>query len=292
MIDGFPLAAACAAVAAVSLMVAISRAFRSAASGAIVNEARSRGALGLERARKYGQMIFSEGRVDRGLGERRALLMATVVAAFVGYSLLGPLGGLLAAILTPPAWRSILKARREQYARRVDAGCDEFAMALASSLSAGNSVRGALLTAGGAVTGPLAVEVEKLCVDLALGDSVTDAMAAIRDRTRSPRIEAMAGAIALHRDSGGDLVQLLRELAESFRARDRANRDARSATTQARYTAGIVAAIPLTMAVGCELLKPGSVSGAIAFLPTGIMLAVATVVMLLGVTASFRVGRA
>lgn len=232
-----------------------------------------------------------EGRVERGLGERRALVCAIAVAFVGGFSLLGPLGAVLAAMLTPPAWRALLGARRRQYARRIDGGCDEFAMALASALSAGNSVRGALLVSGGAVEGPLAAEVEKLCVDLALGDTVTDAMAAIRDRTQSPRIEAIAGAIALHQDSGGDLVELMRELAESFRARDRANRDAHSATTQARYTAGIVAAIPLAMAVGCELLKPGSVSGALTFLPTALMLAVAASVMLVGVVLSFRVGR-
>lgn len=267
------------------------RALLLAASGGLLAALRSRGMVAVDRARRYVDLIIREGRVDRHFGERRALLCAIAVVFFLGYSLLGLLGAMLAAGVTPSAWKSVLKARREHYARRIDAGCDQFAMALASALSAGNSVRGAMLISESGVTGPLAVEIDKLCVDLALGDSVTDAMAAIRDRTQSARVEAIAGAIALYTDSGGDLVELLRELAASFRARDRAKRDARSATTQARYTAGIVAAIPLTMAVGCELLKPGSVSGAFSLLPTAVMLAVALIVMLLGVTASFRVGR-
>lgn len=267
------------------------RAFRTGVRSRAANELRARSVQSVESARAFGQSIFREGRVDQSLGERRALIAAICAAAFVGFSLLGLPGLVIAIAVTPPTWRSLLRVCRRHYARRIDAGCDEFAMALASALSAGNSVRGALLTAGGAVDGPLSVEVEKLCVDLTLGDSVDDAMAAIRDRTQSPRIEAIAGAIALHRDAGGDLVELTRVLAESFRARDRASRDARSATTQARYTAGIVAAIPLTMAAGCELIKPGSVSGAIVFLPTALMLAAASLVMLLGVIASFRVGK-
>lgn len=246
---------------------------------------------GWQDARRHLTTIVWEGRIDHRLGERRALNVALLVAGVFGYSLLGLFGAVFALALTPPVWRSVLVARRRHYANRVDGGCDEFAMALASALSAGNSVRGALMVSSGAVESPLKSEVEKLCVDLTLGDSVADAMAAIRDRTRSPRIEAISGAIALHQDSGGDLVELMRELASAFRARDRAERDARAATTQARYTAGIVAAIPIVMGVCCELIKPGSVSGAAAYLPTAMMLALAALVMLIGVTACFRVGR-
>lgn len=281
----------CVFVAAASSVIAAARLAQSAPAGRFARRVRLRSDQSWKRARNYARSIVREGHIDRGLGERRALLCALAVASFAGYSVFGPLGAMLAGALTPFTWRSLLDARRRHYAKRIDAGCDEFAMALASALSAGNSVRGALLVSGRAVDGPLGVEIEKLCVDLALGDTVADAMAAIRDRTQSPRVEAIAGAIALHQDSGGDLVELTRELAEAFRARDRANRDAQSATTQARYTAGIVAAIPLVMAVGCELLRPGSVSGAFAFLPTALMLATAACVMLVGVALSFRIGR-
>ncbi|MGB0889614.1 MAG: hypothetical protein ACPGWS_04960, partial [Solirubrobacterales bacterium] len=75
-----------------------------------------------------------------------------------------------------------------------------------------------------------------------------------------------------------------------FRARDRAIRDAQSATVQARYTAGVVAAMPLGMGVICELAKPGSVTGTLNYLPTAVMLVLAASVMALGTVGSWRIG--
>lgn len=225
---------------------------------------------------------------DKG---RRQRLIASGLAAVLGFSLLGPAGAVAAAIAAPWLRTRVMNWRRSRAAARIDEGCTELALALSSALAAGNSVRGALLVAGPALEGPIRDEIDKLAVDLTLGMSVEDSMAALRDRTRSPRVEALAGALALHRGSGGDLVMLMRELASAFRGRDRALRDARSASVQARYTAGVVAVIPLAAGGLCELIAPGSIVGTLSFLPTAAMLALALVGILVGVVASWRVGR-
>ena len=127
---------------------------------------------------------------------------------------------------------------------------------------------------------------------MALGGGVEDALAGLRARTASPRIEALSGAIELHRDSGGDLVRLMRELAAAFRTRDIARRDARAATAQARFTAIVVAAIPLTLAVVAELAHPGAVSGVFAFAPTALLMTLAICLLVAGCLLCARIGRA
>ena len=99
----------------------------------------------------------------------------------------------------------------------------------------------------------------------------------------------MVGAIELHRGSGGDLVGLLRELAAAFRERERAQDEAHSASAQARFTALIVAAIPLVLAVVVELASPGAVTGALLFVPSALMLAIAALLMLAGAWLCMRI---
>lgn len=240
--------------------------------------------------RELARLILDEGRVEGRSGQRRALLAATAIVGAAGFSLLGPIGALLFVAATPPLFRFVLRQRRDRYAARIDEGARDFALAVASSLSAGGSVRAALLSSAVATPEPIASEAKSLAADLNLGVSVADALAAMRSRTNSSRIESITGAIELHSRSGGDLVTLLREIAEAFRARDRARADARSATAQARYTAAVVAAIPVVSLALLELAKPGSVVAALGFFPTAAMLAIAAATIGFGVAVSFRVG--
>jgi tight adherence protein B len=251
----------------------------------------SRLGSGAQRWRLILRLLFDEGRIDESFGGRRVFVAALAGGAFAGFSAIGVPGIVLGVMLTPLALRSGLAARRRRYAARIDGCTAELALALASALAAGRSVRGALLTAGAATPEPLATELNRAAVDLTLGGGIPDALASLRSRTNSARIESLAGAIELHRGSGGDLVRLMRELADAFRARDRALRDAHAASAQARFTAIVVAAIPLVFAAGLELAVPGAVSGAFGLLPTAMMLCVSVALMACGVALAQRLGR-
>ena len=66
----------------------------------------------------------------------------------------------------------------------------------------------------------------------------------------------MAGVL-LQRDAGGDLPNLLRDLASTLETATRQEREAIAATAQARFTARIVLGLPLVAALLAELAKPG-----------------------------------
>lgn len=235
--------------------------------------------------------VSRDGGASLGEAHRRLWLAGIAAGAIIGFSLLGVAGALLGAAAGPCAVKVTLKSRRERFAARIDECAAEFALALASALAGGNSVRGALLAAARATPEPLARELERACVDLTLGQNVEDALITLRSRTASPRIESLTGAIELHRSSGGDLVQLMRELAAAFRTRDVAKRDAKTATAQARFTAIVVAAIPLTLGVVAELASPGSVSGAFALAPTAALMTVSVFLLAAGCLLCARIGR-
>ncbi len=242
-----------------------------------------------ERLRAALGRAANEGQIDQSFGGRRLLALSVAAGVVIGFSLLGLVGAPIGAIAFPVALRSAVRARRARHAARIDLCAADFAQSLASALAAGRSVRGALLSSAAATPQPLAAEVDRAIVDMTMGGSVQDALAALRWRTQSARLESLAGAIELHRGSGGDLVKLMRELAEAFRDRDRALRDAHAASAQARFTAYIVAAIPLLVLVLLELAAPGSVSGAISFLPTAVMLGAAGSLLAVGVVLARRI---
>lgn len=276
------LAATCAAAAG-ALGLCSARAALAAAGPAHI------AAPQRERWRALARELAREGRIDDSFGGRRLLAATAAAGAVAGWSALGAVGIAAGAAIGPLALRGLVRARRRRHAARIDACSAELAQALASSLAAGRSVRGALLTAGAATPQPLAAELDRAAIDLTLGGSVTDALAALRSRTGSSRIESLAGAIELHRGSGGDLVRLMRELAEAFRARDRAIADAHAASAQARYTAYVVAAIPVGVAAMIELARPGAVTGAVGFVPTAVMLLISAALMSLGVLLARRI---
>ncbi|MBJ7355306.1 MAG: type II secretion system F family protein [Thermoleophilaceae bacterium] len=275
-----------AALAAVAAVFAV----RACAAWVGAAESLSRLGTGAQRWRLIARQILHEGRIDESFGGRKFFATSLAAGAVCGFAALGVLGAPIGMALAPFGLRAAIRSRRRRYAARIDSCAPELALALASSLAAGRSVRGALLTAGAATPEPLASELDRAAVDLTLGGGIGDALASLRSRTNSGRIESLAGAIELHRGSGGDLVRLMRELADAFRARDRAMRDAHSASAQARFTAIVVAAIPLIFGAALELAAPGAVTGALELLPTAMMLGVSIVLMAFGVALSHRIG--
>ena len=247
----------------------------------------------MQRWRLIVQQVLDEGASTNRSAASRSSRPRSRWARLRGFVALGAFGIPIGMAIAPFGLRAVVRSRRRRYAARIDACAPELALALASSLAAGRSVRGALLTAGAATPEPLASGTR----------SRSGRPDARRRNRRCTRLVAIAhelgagsnrlsGAIELHRGSGGDLVRLMRELADAFRARDRALRDAHSASAQARFTAIVVAAIPLVVGVALELARPGSVTGALTLLPTAMMLGISIALMAFGVALAHRIAGA
>src|SRR5829696_971297 len=96
------------------------------------------------------------------------------------------------------------------------------------------------------------------------GEPTESVLLRLRARAGSHAWDTLIAAVLLQRDAGGDLASLLRELAASGEAADRAERDARAATAQARFTAWIVFGLPPAGALLAELAAPGFAASLLA----------------------------
>ena len=232
-----------------------------------------------------------EGYAPSADEQRRLALLGS--ASILGLAVLiagpGPLA--VAAAAGPSAAGWLVTRRRERYRRAVERSVPEVATAIADAISGGRSVRGALAGASSSLEGPAGVELARLGAELELGASTADALDAMRRRLRSARVDALATALLSQQGAGGDLAGLMRRLAGAAAERDRVDDEARTATTQARFTGLLVVALPAGAAVFAELLEPGFISGVLTEPAAAAMLVAAAGLQLVGFAAIRRLGR-
>lgn len=218
---------------------------------------------------------------------RRIAIVAALTLAAGGYLLAGPVAALAVGAGGPALSVRILAWQRLRWRRRLDAGLPTAARAIADALAGGHAI-GSALGAAADVPGPAGAEFGRAARSLALGASLEDTLAALGDRARLPTWDAIAAAILLAREIGGDLAALLRTVAEGAEAAARAEASARAAIAQARATARLVGAAPLACGAGLELVRPGTLA-AIAGEPLPLLLVSAGAV--LGLCGTVVIGR-
>jgi tight adherence protein B len=244
-------------------------------------------AAALEPLRRAG----SEGYSPTELERRRLAVVGTLVMLAAGVVILGPGPAPLLAAAGPLAAASTIARRRAGYRRAVDRGLPEVAVAVADALAAGRSARAALAAAAASLEGPPATEMRRVRTELALGAPTREALAGLRRRVGTPRVDSFAAALLSQQLAGGDLATLLRRFAAAASDRDRADADARSATAQARFTGLLVVAMPVGAALLAELLEPGFVGGLLANPAAAMLLLAASGLQLAGFAAIRRLSR-
>ena len=126
---------------------------------------------------------------------------------------------------------------------------------------------------------------------LVLGAGTEEVLERLRSRAAEPAWETIVAAILLQRQAGGDLASLLRSIAERLEESARVEAEARSATAQARFTAWLVALLPLGAAVLGELAHPGYVGSMLRAPLAPVLLGAAAVCQLVACLAIRRIAR-
>ena len=232
-----------------------------------------------------------EGYVPSAEEQRRLSVLgsATIAAGAVFLAGVGPLA--VAGAAGPWCVGMLVARRRERYRRAVERSVPDVASAIADAISGGHSVRGALAAAAGSLEGPSSAELSRVSADLELGASTADALAAMRARLRSERIDSLATALLSQQVAGGDIAALMRRLAAASADRDRMADEARAATTQARFTGLLVVALPAGAALFAELLQPGFIARVLGEPASAAMLIAAAGLQLVGFAVIRRLGR-
>jgi tight adherence protein B len=232
-----------------------------------------------------------EGYAPSAEEQRRLAVLGSAAIATLAILLAGPGPLAVGAAAGPWCVGMLVARRRERYRRAVERSVPDVAAAIADAISGGHSIRSALAAASGSLDGPSSAELSRVAADLEMGTSTREALAAMRGRLRSERVDALATALLSQQVAGGDVAALMRRFAAAAADRDRAADEARAATTQARFTGLLVVALPAGAALFAELLQPGFISRVVSEPASATLLVAAGALQLAGFAVIRHLGR-
>jgi tight adherence protein B len=218
-----------------------------------------------------------------------ALGIAGVSGALAG-SVLGSLALPLAGVglVVPVVW---LKQRQRRRLAAFQEQLPEALDMLVSAMRAGYSFQTAMKFVGEEMPAPLGAEFLQFYDEQRLGVEVRTALLALQDRSASADMKMFVTAVLIHRDTGGNLSEVLSNIADVMRQRADVHRQVDTLTAQSKLSARILAVLPL-MVFGAVISMDREFIRPMLEEPTGrFMLAYAAVSVILGYLILMRIAK-
>jgi tight adherence protein B len=127
---------------------------------------------------------------------------------------------------------------------------------IVSALRAGHGLTSALATVAKEMPDPIGVEFGQCFSEQNFGLELRAAMLNLAERVPTQDVRIVVTAILVHKESGGNLAEILEKVAHIIRERFRLKRQVRVHTAQGRLTGWILAVLPVVLGVALYLVKP------------------------------------
>ena len=204
----------------------------------------------LERRIQKAQLALTPNEVLIGAA------VASVTAFMVGFVVNGILMAAIAAAAMPLLVLGILSNRANAIQRRFSDQLADTVALLANSVRAGQSVQQALEQVARDTAEPTRSAFALAVREIGFGASLPEALERLQERYPSEDVELVVTAINVHSVIGGSLVKILETTAETIRDRSRMIAEVKALTAQQRYSAYVLALLPVVAFVGLRLISP------------------------------------
>ncbi len=179
-----------------------------------------------------------------------------VPVLFSGGSAVGLLIGVpvaAAGYLAPGFWVALRRRRR---LNAIERQLPELLTLLSSSLRSGFGLQQGMDVAARQIDAPMRDEIEGFLLDTNLGASAEAALVNMVERSGSYDLDMVVTAILIQRMTGGNLAEVLDNVAETMRERERIRGEIRTLTAQQRLTGTILSVYPAVLAGLFYLINP------------------------------------
>jgi tight adherence protein B len=129
---------------------------------------------------------------------------------------------------------------------------------------------------------PWGTEFNKMAVETSLGSATDDLLMNLQRRIPTPDVDLFVASLLIQKDTGGNLAEMLGNLSNTCRERQKLNRKVSAISAQGKLTAGIVAMVPLVIMGLMYTLTGDSVINFLSILIGQIIMGAAVVWMLIG----------
>jgi tight adherence protein B len=151
---------------------------------------------------------------------------------------------------------------------------------VARSLRAGHAFSGGLQMVADEFDEPLGIEFQRTIMQVNMGVSVEQALKNLSARVDCADLKFFAVSVIIHRESGGNLAEILESISNLIRGRFRLRGKIRTLTAEGKLSAGILIAIPVFVALVLFYMNPEYI-GILSTDSTGRMLVGAAVMMMI-----------
>ena len=214
-----------------------------------------------------------------------AMAVLAVSCGLIGGVLSGPFLGVVGVIFggsLPLLWINWRHRRRLSAFR---AQLPDTIALLASTVRAGHSLLQAFEQVARESVEPTRSAIDQVVREIGVGASQNEAIERLAARFPSEDLDLIVASINVQHEVGGSLAQSLDDMSETLRERQRIEGDIRALTAQQRYSAYVLALLPICVAVALyfisrdyiELLFQGTLR--FAAIAAGLMIALGFVLM-------------
>lgn len=159
----------------------------------------------------------------------------------------------LAACAVPWVWMAV---RRERRMRRIEEQFPQALDLLARALRAGHALPAAVGMAAQELPHPLVRDYRRLFEEMNYGVPVDQALARFAQRLPLADASYFAVAVTLQRESGGNLAEVLDQIARLVRERLRLRGEVRTLSAEGRLSAVILTALPFGVGAVVQAVNP------------------------------------
>ena len=130
-------------------------------------------------------------------------------------------------------------------------------MVLASSLRAGHGIQRGLSAVAEESESPTNEEFTRVVAETRIGRDLVDALEGVAERLGNEDFDWVVRAVAINRELGGNLSEVLDNVANTIRERNQLRRQVQALSAEGRLSA----ADPVRAAVRCGHFRPGDEPG-------------------------------
>lgn len=179
-----------------------------------------------------------------------------LVGAIVGYLLGGPLLAVLLALVAVVGSLGFLVVKRSRRESDFADQLDDVVSLLATNLRAGHSLLQSMDGLAREIEEPAKAEITGVVNQVRVGRDLGDALEESAERMNSEDFRWIAQAIAIHRQVGGNLADVLDTVGDTIRERNQIRRQVKALSAEGKLSAYVLMGLPILLAIALSVMNP------------------------------------
>ena len=180
------------------------------------------------------------------------------------------MGFLFAYMIVSIGSRFYLNSRQNKRTESFNAQLPEICRMMSNGIKAGQTIPQTIEMIGRDVEEPSQMEFRNMDYQLKLGDSLEYVMSEFKERVKSNDINIFVSTILIQQRVGGNLAEVLSNMAETLEERRRVDKEIKTITAESRSIAYILVFMPFLMVMMMNLFIKGFLN--VLFTPLGMLI--------------------